>query len=222
MPQPSPAPDASALPPIFVGGSPALDLVNTVNWTERGLERERLASYEDLVRWSELAGTITPEAARRIRATARRNPRGARFALARAHAVRDVLQRLFAAVAAGRLPDAEVLRQFNAMLAHAQGRLFVDQGSRTTGEPAFAWRWRGMGEDPAAMLWPVLRSAAELLTSADTARVRMCAGEDCGWMYVDRSRNGLRRWCEMRTCGNVAKARRHYQRAKRQREREQR
>jgi predicted RNA-binding Zn ribbon-like protein len=208
----------SALPLILVGGSPALDLVNTVNWTERGLERERLASYEDLVRWSELAGAITPEAARRIRAAAGRNPRGARLALARAHAVRDTLQRLFAAVANGRSPDPEALRQFNTMLAQAQGRLFVDQGPRTTGEPAFAWRWRGMGEDPSAMLWPVLCSAAELLTSTEAARVRMCAGQDCGWMYVDRSRNGLRRWCEMRTCGNVAKARRHYQRVRSERE----
>jgi predicted RNA-binding Zn ribbon-like protein len=111
-----------------------------------------------------------------------------------------------------------VLRQFNAMLAQAQGRLFVDQSSRATGEPAFAWRWRGMGDDPAAMLWPVLRAAAELLTSPESMRLHVCAGEDCGWMYVDRSRNGLRRWCEMRTCGNVAKARRHYQRAKGRRE----
>jgi len=57
-------------------------------------------------------------------------------------------------------------------------------------------------------LWPLSRSAAELLTSADLAFIRECQGEDCGWLFLDTSRNRTRRWCDMRDCGNLAKVRR--------------
>lgn len=67
------------------------------------------------------------------------------------------------------------------------------------------------------MLWPVARSAAELLTSPDAQRVRECALRSCSWLFVDRSRNRRRRWCDMKTCGNRAKARRHYRRKQKSR-----
>jgi predicted RNA-binding Zn ribbon-like protein len=64
------------------------------------------------------------------------------------------------------------------------------------------------------MLWPVARSAADLLTSQEQSRVRECAASDCGWLFLDLSRNRSRRWCDMETCGNRTKARRHYARSK--------
>ncbi|MCL4370559.1 MAG: CGNR zinc finger domain-containing protein [Chloroflexi bacterium] len=62
------------------------------------------------------------------------------------------------------------------------------------------------------MLWPVARSAGELLTSSELGRVRKCAGYPCGRLFLDTSRNQSRRWCDMKSCGNLAKARRHYAR----------
>jgi predicted RNA-binding Zn ribbon-like protein len=62
------------------------------------------------------------------------------------------------------------------------------------------------------VLWPVLWSAASLIASDESSRIRVCGGADCGWMYVDRSRNGFRRWCQMETCGTREKSRRRYQR----------
>ena len=56
------------------------------------------------------------------------------------------------------------------------------------------------------------RSAAELLTSPDLPLVRECAGYDCGWLFMDTTKNRSRRWCDMATCGNRAKGRRHYER----------
>ncbi|MCB0153982.1 MAG: CGNR zinc finger domain-containing protein, partial [Anaerolineae bacterium] len=55
-------------------------------------------------------------------------------------------------------------------------------------------------------------SAAELLTSDRLNRVGQCAGESCGWLFLDTTRNHSRRWCEMEHCGNRAKAKRHYRR----------
>ena len=63
-----------------------------------------------------------------------------------------------------------------------------------------------------APLWPIARSAAHLLTSAELTRVRECDGTSCNWLFFDRSRGGSRRWCSMESCGNRAKARRHYRR----------
>jgi predicted RNA-binding Zn ribbon-like protein len=56
-------------------------------------------------------------------------------------------------------------------------------------------------------------SAADLLTTPSVERVRQCPG--CGWLFLDESRNHSRTWCDMRICGNRAKAQRHYERQKR-------
>ena len=72
------------------------------------------------------------------------------------------------------------------------------------------WTGAGLLEAP---LWPVVLDAWDVLTSPLIDRVRVCPGEGpCGWLFLDSSRAGNRRWCDMRTCGNRAKARTHYAR----------
>jgi predicted RNA-binding Zn ribbon-like protein len=51
--------------------------------------------------------------------------------------------------------------------------------------------------------------AIDLMRFADLSRLRRCEGEDCGWLFLDSSKAGRRRWCDMTVCGNRAKARRH-------------
>jgi predicted RNA-binding Zn ribbon-like protein len=63
-------------------------------------------------------------------------------------------------------------------------------------------------------LWPVARSAADLLTGGELSTVRECALETCAWLFVDRSKNQKRRWCDMKVCGNRSKVRRHYARTR--------
>jgi predicted RNA-binding Zn ribbon-like protein len=60
------------------------------------------------------------------------------------------------------------------------------------------------------MLWPIAQSAADLMTSDKRNSVRQCGADDCAWLFLDESRNHSRRWCDMKTCGNRQKARRHY------------
>ncbi len=78
------------------------------------------------------------------------------------------------------------------------------------------WRWRwGSGDEPLAQhLWPVAWAAGALLTEGDLTRVKECDNDACTWLFVDMSKNRSRRWCDMKDCGNRAKARRHYKRAK--------
>lgn len=208
------------LPFKFVGGDSSLDFVNTVDWTPGGLENDRLGSYERLIAWAGGAGVIQEGEAHALRDAAARDPGKAQVAYEAARRMRWVLHEVFYAVVR-RQPLADPLGEFSSLLTRAHHHLHLAPaavGSRRDGA-ALTWKWRGMAERLECVLWPVARSAADLLTSPDAARVRMCAGPDCGWLYVDRSRNGLRRWCEMQTCGTLAKSRRRAERRHVQRRR---
>jgi predicted RNA-binding Zn ribbon-like protein len=61
-------------------------------------------------------------------------------------------------------------------------------------------------------LCPIWASAADVLDSDSQVRVRRCADEICGKLFIDESRNRSRRWCDMSSCGNRAKIRRFRQR----------
>ena len=197
----------------FVGGHVAADLVNTVNWEARGLERDRLSDFGRVVAWAAAAGVVAERAARRLRAAAAARPADARRAYEAARWLRDVLRRLFGAVAAGTLGGLDgrrALAEFNELLRDATRDLTLAAADRRAANPVEAplvWRWEPADELTGA-LHPVAWEAARLLASPDAARVRVCAGVDCGWVYVDQSRNGLRRWCEMQTCGTLEKSRR--------------
>jgi predicted RNA-binding Zn ribbon-like protein len=96
-------------------------------------------------------------------------------------------------------------------LNRAIGRAMSHAGL-TPSRGRFEWSWPEAPLDLDRVSWWVARSAAELLTSPDLTFVRECAGYDCGWLFMDTTKNRSRRWCNMSTCGNRAKGRRHYER----------
>jgi len=102
----------------YVGGDPSIDLVNTAEWTNRGLEKDRLSGYDRLTQWAEGARVITPADAKRLRAVAAEHPRSSREAYEAARRLRALLQRVFAAVARGTSLGSE-LTQLNTVLADA-------------------------------------------------------------------------------------------------------
>jgi predicted RNA-binding Zn ribbon-like protein len=193
-------------PPRYIAGDLALDFVNTAAWGAAGPYNERLVDYPALTRWAEGAGSLPPRTARRLRRRAAAQPAAAAAVLARARALRLSLMRIFRAVAAGRAPGPELARLDAAVRAATRHRRLTRR-ARAAGAAA-AWEWAGGDARLDAVLWPVALAGAALLTSEEAARVRVCGGEDCGWVFVDRSRNGLRRWCEMEVCGTRAKSRR--------------
>ncbi len=216
MATPSPATSlAPHLPFRYVGGDCSLDLVNTVTWTARGPVQDRIADYARLTEWAEGAGVHSPEHAARLRRSAAAHPREAAAAVEKARRARLVLARLFVELASGSL-QARTIADYNTLLAEALTHLEIATvppgGPRAAPPRRIAWRWRGAGDRLDAPLWPVVWSAASLVQSEEGGRIRACAAKDCGWVYVDRSRNGLRRWCEMGTCGTEAKTRRRAQR----------
>lgn len=196
-------------------GSPApsapscLDFVNTVDWRTSGHPQDSLTSYADLVKWSRQAGVITEREARQLLREGASRPKEANTVFTRAVQMREAIYRIFSALAAARRPETADLDLLNDALSEALSRLRVRPGAE-----GFTWGWADADGALDRMLWSVARSAAELLVSDELERVRGCAGEGCGWLFVDVSRNRLRRWCDMKSCGNRAKARRHYERVK--------
>ena len=205
------------LPFKYLGGDLSLDFVNTVDWASHGLVNERLTTYEHLTRWAEGAGLLRAAEAGRLRTAARMRPRAARIALERATRLREVLQRLFTAVAA-RTPDWRELEAFNRAFAEAMQWLRVAAAPASLhGARRVDWAWQSPAGRLDALLSPVIWSAARLVTSPEAACIRRCASPQCRWMYIDRSRNGLRRWCAMETCGTTEKTRRRRERHRRSR-----
>jgi predicted RNA-binding Zn ribbon-like protein len=205
------APD---LPFQYIGGDTAIDLVNTVDWTSRGPEQDRLTDFDRVIRWAQGAGILTAKAASSLRAQADAKPREAEAAYRNALRVREVLARLFRAIAASE-PAGDALDDFNRLLGRALERMRVTPASgKHRAGPALQLGWRDGGENLDSVIWPVIWSAASLIVSEEAQRIRICGGPDCGWMYVDRSRNKLRRWCQMETCGTREKSRRRYQRVR--------
>lgn len=191
----------------FLAEHICLDFCNTADGNLRQEWTELLATYDDLLTWSEEAGLLTMTEARELRQKAEQRPADAECALEHAHGLRLTLFEVFAAIACDHTPD---LTAFNAEIEDIGHRLRVV----ATGSGGF--HWDCVDDDPALekMLWPVLWSAAELLTSSQLQYVHQCSGTDCGWLFLDTTRNHSRRWCDMKACGNRAKARRHYHRSK--------
>ena len=195
---------AETRPFKFVGGRVALDLLNTADWLATGPAMDRLASYERLLQWAEGVGIVSPAASVHLRKRAAARPAEAERALERSRELRRALHRAVVAVVSGR-GVAPALDRLSPFLHEALPHLVLETDRAGS---AIRPGWRGLEETLDGLLWPVVWDATQLLLSPEAERLRVCGGQDCGWAYVDHSRNGLRRWCEMETCGTRAKNRR--------------
>jgi predicted RNA-binding Zn ribbon-like protein len=193
----------------FSGGALCLDFCNSVGDRPR-YEQEHLQCYEDLLNWAHQAALLDAERIARLASEGRRHPRRVAKAFAEAIELRESLYRIFSALASGEPPPRRDLATFNRSLSVALQHLEV-----TAEDGGFRWSWSGPAAALDQMLWPVVYSAAELLIAEDRVEFRECASDRCSWLFLDQSRTRRRKWCDMSTCGNRAKARRHYERQKR-------
>ena len=193
----------------FIGGNPCLDFANTVNHRTGDQPEELLIDYSHLLRWGEEARVITNKTAEGLRVAGQEAPGRARSTLRNAIALRDALYDVFAAVARQRTAPEAQLAVLNAAVHDALHHNQIVYGNRR-----FSWEWVRPEHSLDSMLWPVARAAMDLLTSGELSYVRLCAAESCAWLFLDTTKNHRRRWCEMKTCGNRAKAKTYYERQK--------
>jgi predicted RNA-binding Zn ribbon-like protein len=196
------------------GGTVALDFVNTVSGMRASAaHRDRLQGYPDLVYWGEQVGLVDGKRAAALYAAAEKEPQRAAVAFALAIRRREALHDVTLAAVDGADTPVAALEVVNAWIADAlsQRRFRVKAPGKF--EPSLE-----EDGDPLAFLRPVALDAAELLEhEVSNGLVGICeerlAGR-CAWLFLDSTRNHSRRYCSMTECGNRAKQRRHYQRAK--------
>ncbi len=190
------------------GGRPCLDFINTVDPRLGDAQHDYLASYADLVRWFAYAKLLSEAQVASLLRVAARQPRAAHARFARAVALREALYRVFSTIAAQQAPSADDLATIQATYAKmlAQARLVATSET-------FAWGWPEGADVFDLAFWTVIQSAVELLTAPELRRVKVCPGlNDCGWLFLDTSKSGRRRWCSMEGCGSRAKMRSYYAR----------
>jgi len=203
-----------AAPFDLSGGHPALDLVNSLdNRFARDGPVELLGGYGDLLRFAEQSQLLDAQGARLLARSV--NPAAAARALRAARELREALAAVLYGYLEGRVPaTADILvleRRFHDAERHRELRW----ESEAAGSPARArlqWQWGRSARAADFPVWLVAHAASQLLSSQSMERMRACGAETCRWLFLDTSKNHTRRWCNMRVCGNRAKARKFQQR----------
>jgi len=198
-------------PPRFelMGGPACLDFVNTLDDRFSGEPKELLKSYLDLARFAEDTGILDPTEVDRLFQLSQQSPEAAQRVLGAAVQLREAMYAVFWAIVSRKPVPPPALFTLNQYVQVA-----AQHAKLVAGNGRVEWGFdeaRGSFEAP---LWPIARSAADLLASDDVRFVRACASKTCLWLFLDTSKNHRRRWCDMTKCGNRAKFRRFYARQK--------
>jgi predicted RNA-binding Zn ribbon-like protein len=203
------APVVSSLTPpfVFVGERLWLDFINTDD-VRRGTRVDVLRDFEQLIRWLEATSVLDAERAGGIRRRAQQQPAGATASLADARRIRASLRALAERGALTAEVRVNALGEINRVLGRSAGTRRVE--ARADG--SFVRSFVPVGDAFAGLMIPVVESAADALVTNELIRVRRCADARCLHVFFDSTKNGRRRWCDMSTCGNRAKAARHRRR----------
>ena len=195
-------------PRDVVGGHLALDLVNTV--TARNAEPlDWLTGYPQLVDWASVTGEFDPDALSALRLRSAGAPEAAAATLRDTRRLREAVYDVTTAIIRNDVASPDGLQRLDlawkaaagdAVLALVAGKARLQVTVKTSGL--------------AYLNHELALRSFELLQALPLARTRICPGPRCGWLFIDRSRGGQRRWCDMATCGNAAKTARHYQRTR--------
>jgi predicted RNA-binding Zn ribbon-like protein len=194
----------------LIGGHLVLDFLNTVGSHRLTTPREDLVMPEDVVSWGLQTGWLDAERAHLMLVELQIRPGEARAALGRVRSFREALFRVFLAASEDAQLAADPLESFEREVRRAWAE------RRLVRTPEGDLRWLSPESSRLDAVIPAMAlAAADLLTGPARSRVRLCeatARDGCGWLFMDTSRNGSRRWCEMKSCGNKYKSQRHYAR----------
>lgn len=191
----------------FVAERLWLDFVNTDGGTHSA---DSVGDFDSLVAWLETANALDAERAQMMRRRALQQPSGATAALVDARRVRAALRTLAERGAVAPPVRLDTLAEINRVLGRSAGTRRLEM--RVDG--TFARSFVPVGDAFAGLMIPIVESAADALILGELQRVRRCADPRCARVFFDGTKNAARRWCDMATCGNRAKAARHRARLK--------
>ena len=189
------------IPADLVGGVLCVDFANGLSCFKANDYGDR---YPYLLRWSLESGAISHTEETALKQEAEQTPARARAVTERGIKLAEALGDILTASAEGRAPAPADLSRLNREVATAMSRARLKAG-----RAGFRWGWEGRSIALDRILWPVARSAADLLVSEELARIKVCASDTCQWLFLDSTKNHRRRWCDMGVCGNREKVRRY-------------
>jgi predicted RNA-binding Zn ribbon-like protein len=186
----------------LVGGALCLDFCNTADWAYGAIYSEWMPTYADVLRWATRIGILSTANKQVLQEALTHDQQMDRWQ--EVIALRDLLHHIFSTLADEQSVKADVLHLLTDALHRMHEQRVLGANLR--------WIWHTAPDDWRIILWWVLDSAEALLHSEERRWLRMCAGDQCGWLFIDTSKNHRRQWCDMSDCGNRAKARRFYDR----------
>lgn len=194
----------------YIGGDISTDFTNTKSGRIDGAGHEHVQTYADVVEFVRLAGLLKPAEAKHLIAEAEKHPEKAAQLHRRAVALREATWRAYERLIQEKEPAAEDLAHLGAEASSALGhaRFMKSAGG-------FSWEWPDTA-DLARPLWPIARAVADVLIHEENrSLLRECSDDTCAWLFIDRTKNHSRRWCDVNTCGSRNRVREFRQRRKR-------
>jgi predicted RNA-binding Zn ribbon-like protein len=190
------------------GGCLCFDFVNTVN--ERPVfKHDYLSSYAELLTWCQKANALPSTRIDTLEMHALDNKIDAQLALDKAKIVREALYTVFNAIQNKREVPATALNKVNLALNES----FSNLGLMIKDDKLeLDWKTTAISLDEP--LWHIMKSCFDIWTTESTDRMKHC--DRCGWLFLDKSKNKKRKWCNMQVCGSHDKALRYYYRMKEQ------
>ena len=193
----------------YIGGDISTDFTNTKSGRLESPGHEHVQTYADVVEFARLGGLLKPADAKRLIAEAESRPEKATQIHRRAVALREAAFRAFERIIQGKDPAREDVQLISAEAADALGHREMVKTSE-----GYAWDWPG-SDDLARPLWPIASAVSAVLMSDDRSLLRECSDDTCAWLFIDRTKNHSRRWCDVNTCGSRNRVREFRERRKR-------
>jgi predicted RNA-binding Zn ribbon-like protein len=164
-----------------------------------------LDGYSRLLEWAGLVELIPPRALRALAAKAQKEPAAAAVALERAKQLREALFAVVTGIISASTPSKASLALLREHWLSGVNRhdLHFEAGRVTV-------RLRSDAADLDLVAAMVAYRMIEHVLPVPPDRLRICQGPDCSWLFIDTSKGGRRRWCDMAVCGNAAKSRRFH------------
>jgi predicted RNA-binding Zn ribbon-like protein len=182
------------------GGHPVLDFVNTVDSRGDRWGPDLLESFSDLMTFAQRVGLTSESTDKDLEQGAVEKDRD--IALSAAKELRECLYRVFLAEGVGGNPSRDDIAYLEEAATSARSRQRFSHDNGT-------WYWEPRFEEPLDVVHLFAISGANLLAAKDGRRpVKECQGDNCGWLFLDHSKGGRRKWCSEESCGTHSRVKR--------------
>ena len=192
---------------LLDGGSFCFDFTNTVHSRKDEATYDYLNSYIDIIDWGERVKLLPKERLSKLKDYAQEHKKEAELKLNEIISKRELLYKIFSALAHDKSLTEKETESFNDSLSDSLSNIRLK-----IGRAGINVAWRETEIDLMEPLWAVYKDAYDIITTAQLNRIKECKA--CGWVFMDKSKNNSRTWCNMQTCGSIDKAKRYYHNTK--------